>query len=299
MTEPFYTDKAAVRRSFEAAAQTYDQAAVLQREVADRMLSRLEYIRIQPECTLDAGAGTGYCGEKLRALHPKARLIELDIAQSMLQVSRNKQTWWQRKLPFLSSTSPWQVCADIESIPLANESVNMVWSNLAMQWCNTPDVAFAEFNRVLKVDGLLMFSTLGPDTLKELRAAFAGLDGASHVNQFIDMHDLGDALVKAGFATPVMDMEYLTLTYEDIRAILHDLKAIGAHNSMTGRRRGLMGKHAWQQVVTRYESLRQQGKLPATYEVVYGHAWKPQPAAPTHTADGHQIIPFPTRHKRP
>lgn len=299
MSEIFHTEKQAVRRAFERAAQHYDAAAVLQREVADRMAARLDYIKLQPQLVLDAGAGTGYCGPKLRQRYPQAQLIELDMAHSMLQVARGKTAWWRRKLPLLKSFvpggAPWQVCADIEALPLASATQDLVWSSLALQWCNTPDAAFAEFHRVLRPDGLLMFSTLGPDTLKELRAAFAGVDGYQHVNRFIDMHDLGDALVNAGFSTPVMDMEYITLTYQDVKAVLADLKSIGAANQTAGRRRGLMGKQAWRQVLAQYEQLRRDGRLPATYEVVYGHAWKPQPKVPTHSADGRQIVQFQPR----
>jgi malonyl-CoA O-methyltransferase len=179
------------------------------------------------------------------------------------------------------------VCGDMEALPLADHSLEMVWSNLALQWCNDLPATFVELHRVLKVDGLLMFSTLGPDTLKELKAAFQGVDRHNHVNRFADMHDIGDMLSHSGFAEPVMDMEYLTLTYDDVRDALHDLKAIGAHNATAGRGQGLMGKHAWARVVENYERLRRDGKLPATYEVVYGHAWKPQPRT---TRDGASII---------
>jgi malonyl-CoA O-methyltransferase len=149
------------------------------------------------------------------------------------------------------------------------------------------DATIVDLHRVLKVDGLLMFSTLGPDTLKELRQAFHGVDGHNHLNRFADMHDVGDMLSHGGFAEPVMDMEYLTLTYEDVRSVLHDLKAIGANNATAGRGQGLMGKNAWKSLVENYEALRRDGKLPATYEVIYGHAWKPQPKK---LADGRAII---------
>jgi malonyl-CoA O-methyltransferase len=150
----------------------------------------------------------------------------------------------------------------------------MVWSNLALQWVNDPPRTFAEMRRVLMPGGLLMFSTFGPDTLKELRQTFGTLDGHAHVNRFLDMHDIGDALMRAGFAAPVMDMEKVTLTYDDLAGLMRDLKALGAHNANQGRGRGLLGKSAWQRLQQQYEALRRDGKLPATYEVVYGHAWK-------------------------
>ncbi|HXD52714.1 MAG TPA: methyltransferase domain-containing protein, partial [Burkholderiales bacterium] len=176
-------------------------------------------------------------------------------------------------------------------LPLRSAAVGMVWSNLALQWVNDPPRAFAEFRRVLAPGGLLMFSTFGPDTLKELRAAYAGADRYTHVNRFVDMHDLGDMLVHAGFAAPVMDMEYMTLTYPEVRALMHDLKAIGAHNVTAGRRRGMTARATLAQVERNYEASRRDGRLPATFEVVYGHAWAPLPRS---TADGKTIIPIKT-----
>lgn len=294
MSEAFYTDKSRIRASFEKAAGSYDSAAVLQREVSDRMAERLEYIKFQPQLILDAGSGTGYGAAHLRRQYPDARVLELDLAQAMLQASRSKQQQQDGLLKkWFGRRQPWQVCADIERLPLADNSVDMIWSNLAIQWVNVPDGVFAEFFRVLKPDGMLMFSTLGPDTLMELRSAFAGVDGATHVNQFIDMHDLGDALLHSQFAEPVMDMDKIVMTYSSVRDVMHDLKAIGAHNATSGRGRGLMGKHAWRQVETAYEALRRDGKLPATYEVVYGHAWKSATRKKTNTLpDGRQVIEF-------
>lgn len=291
----FHTQKSAIKSSFEKAAHSYDAAAVLQREIVDRMLERLELIRLDPVRILDAGSGTGYAVPLLQQRFPRAQLIELDLAHSMLAVSRQKQLGSGVKKLFkqISQQVPAQVCSDIETLPLADNSLDIIWSSLTLQWCNTPDAAFAEFTRVLKPGGLLMFATLGPDTLKELRTAFAGVDGYEHVNRFIDMHDLGDALIKQGFATPVMDMEYITMTYQDAKAVMQDLKGIGAHNNMIGRRNGMFGKAAWQQVQAQYETLRRDGKLPCTYEVVYGHAWKnTQQPKQGLRADGSQIIEF-------
>ncbi|AUH52877.1 malonyl-[acyl-carrier protein] O-methyltransferase BioC [Chromobacterium sp. ATCC 53434] len=294
MSEAFYTDKARVRASFEKAAASYDSAAVLQREVSDRMAERLDYIKHQPAVILDAGAGTGYGSAELRRRYPQARVVELDLAHAMLLASRERGRAGDGLLKKLFKPSlPWQINADIERLPLADASVDMIWSNLTIQWINEPDRMFAEMRRVLKPDGLLMFSTLGPDTLFELRAAFAGVDGATHVNQFIDMHDIGDALMRAGFAEPVMDMEKIVLTYDDARGVMRDLKAIGAHNATAGRGRGLMGKQAWRGVEQTYEQYRQGGKLPASYEVVYGHAWKGTGKKLAKMSDdGRQVIEF-------
>ncbi|HXU92174.1 MAG TPA: malonyl-ACP O-methyltransferase BioC [Gallionella sp.] len=283
----FEIDKRQVRRSFSRAAADYDAAAVLQREVCSRMLERLDYVKLQPSRVLDVGSGTGWGTRQLTQRYPAAQVIALDIAIGMLQTSRGQAGWWQK---LFGGAKQGYVCADVEALPLAANSVELVWSNLALQWCNDLPATFAGLHRVLKVDGLLMFSTFGPDTLKELRQAFHGVDGHNHLNRFADMHDIGDMLTRSGFAEPVMDMEYLTLTYDDVRGVLHDLKRIGAHNATGGRGQGLMGKQAWARLLDNYERLRRDGKLPATYEVVYGHAWKAQPRM---TKEGAAIIRTP------
>ena len=274
MDEPFRFDRPALRRAFERAAGTYDAAAVLQNEVCQRMLARLDFINQAPVAILDAGCGTGNALAPLAQRYPKARLIALDIAVPMVVRARARTPRWRRRL---GATAPEVLCADMQRLPLAAGSCGMVWSNLALQWCDDPGRVFAEMRRVLLPGGLLMFSTFGPDTLKELRTAYEGTDRHVHVSRFIDMHDLGDALVRCGFADPVMDMEPLTLTYSTVRDLMRDLKAIGARNLMHGRPAGLFGKGAFQTVTQRYETYRRDGKLPATFEVVYGHAWQPQP----------------------
>lgn len=296
MNNNYTLDKRRLRNSFERAAASYDRAAVLQREVCERMLSRLDYIKFSPAAILDAGSGTGYGSRKLALRYPCAKLLALDIAPAMHLQVRAAVSWWRRLLPqplSMRGSHPGYVCGDIEALPLKNSCIGMVWSNLALQWCNDLEHAFAEAHRVLQDGGLFMFSTFGPDTLKELRQAFSGADNYNHINRFTDMHDIGDMLVQSGFATPVMDMETITLTYDDVIGVMRDLKAIGAHNVTQGRQRGLTGKHAWQKAMRRYEALRTEGKLPATFEVVYGHAWKPQSHSvhPVRkTANGKQII---------
>lgn len=283
----FEIDKRQVRRSFSRAAADYDAAAVLQREVCSRMLERLDYVKLQPSRILDVGSGTGWGTRQLAQRYPDVQLVALDIAIGMLQASRGQAGWWQK---LFGGAKQAYVCADVEALPLAANSVELVWSNLALQWCNDLPATFAGLHRVLKTDGLLMFSTFGPDTLKELRQAFHGVDAHNHLNRFADMHDIGDMLTHSGFAEPVMDMEYLTLTYDDVRGVLHDLKRIGAHNATGGRGQGLMGKQAWARLLDNYEKLRRDDKLPATYEVVYGHAWKAQPRM---TKEGAAIIRTP------
>ncbi len=266
-------DKRAVRRSFDRAAPTYDAAAVLQHEVCRRSLERLDFIRHGPMRILDAGSGTGNAWRGLAARYPRARIVALDLAPGMLRQARAAVPWHQRLLRRL----PAAVCGDLEQLPLGNGSIDFAWSNLALQWVNVLPRALAEMGRVLAPGGLFMFTTFGPDTLKELRAAQSDTDGHTHVSGFIDMHDIGDMLLRAGFADPVIDMERFTLTYGDVRSLMHDLKAIGARNATRDRPPALSGK-AWLAAVMRnYEPLRRKGLLPATFEVIYGHAWRPQP----------------------
>jgi len=283
--DAYVMDKRRVRRSFDAAAAGYDAAAVVQDEICRRMLARLEYIKLEPVTVLDAGSGTGNAIPGLAARYPRARILALDLAPAMARRARARRSWWRG---VLGGGRLSAVCGDIEQLPLAAAQTDLIWSNLALQWVNEPARVFAEFHRVLRPAGLVMFSTFGPDTLKELRAAYGGADRRAHVHRFIDMHDVGDMLVKAGFADPVMDMEYLTLTYAAVRDLMRDLKAIGAHNAARGRPAGLTGKALLAAVERNYESARRDGRLPATFEVVYGHAWKPQPRK---TQDGRPIIP--------
>ena len=254
-----------VRRSFDRAAGTYDAAAVLHAEVRGNLLARLDLMKLAPRVAVDAGAGTGHASQALIRRYPKALIIALDSSERMLQAAGRRQTWLRRFA---------RVCADAAHLPLAEGSVDLIISNLMLQWCD-PDAVFAEFRRVLAPHGLVSFTTLGPDTLRELRSAWRAADSRTHVNQFIDMHDIGDALVRAGFASPVLDVERYTLTYPDLRRVAADLKDTGAHNATMGRARGLTGRRRFAAVQVAYEAYRQDGRLPATYEVVFGHAWTP------------------------
>jgi malonyl-CoA O-methyltransferase len=267
MQDEYLIDKARVRASFDRAAKTYDAAAILQKQVREEMLSRLDLVKVEPHVILDTGCGTGHGSIALQKRFSQAHVASLDISLSMLKATYANQPYLKRLLGKQSL-----VCADIERLPICDGCVDILWSNLAIQWCNDLDQAFLEAKRVLKPNGLLMFSTFGPDTLKELRAS--SQNGHTHVSRFIDMHDIGDALTRSGFSAPVLDVEHYTLTYEDVKGVMRDLKAIGAHNATEGRARGLLGKGFLQQLTQQYEQFRKNGKLPATYEVVYGHAWK-------------------------
>lgn len=281
MNDIYLIDKARARASFGRAVDTYDAAAILQKQVRDEMLSRLDLVTLTPTTILDAGCGTGLASVALQKKYPKAQVVSLDFALPMLQKTRrvcastgfSYQRFFKQVKNLFTGEKQALICADIESLPLANASVNLAWSNLAIQWCNDLDAALQEFHRVLQPEGLMMFSTFGPDTLKELRAATVS-ENTTSVSRFIDMHDIGDALVRAGFSAPVLDVERFTLTYDDVKSVMHDLKSIGAHNATFGRNRGLAGKGFLQKIEASYEQFRRDGKLPATFEVVYGHAWR-------------------------
>jgi len=257
-------DVMAIQRAFDSAAQSYDEHAVLQHEVADRLLSRLSYLKVEPRVILDIGAGTGQPTGKLMKRFPAAFMLALDLSPRMLQKARKQGRLFRR---------PEVICGHSQRLPVVDSSVDMVFSSLSLQWCDRPELAFAEIRRVLKPDGVLLFSTFGPDTLKELRSSWAAVDNGQHVHTFLDMHDLGDFMVQAGMQEPVMEREEITLTYSHVRDVMRDLKYIGASNALHGRSRGLMGRHKFGQLETAYEAWRQDGRLPASYEVVYGTAW--------------------------
>ena len=258
-------DKRRIAASFNRAAGTYEQHDFVQREVAARALERLDYIALVPQHALDVGSGTGRCARALASRYPRARILQCDLAPAMLALARSRERRFFSRQTF--------VAADIEQLPFSPAAFQLAFSSLALQWCQQLASAFAEIRRVLAPGGLFLFTTLGPDTLGELRRAWANASAAPHVNNFFDMHDVGDALMAAGFADPVMETEYLTVDYENVMTLMRDLKGIGASNSALERTRGLHGRRALSAVTAAYEHERRNGKLPATYEVIYGHAW--------------------------
>jgi malonyl-CoA O-methyltransferase len=293
-------DRRQVRRAFERAAATSDAAAVVQREVGARMAERLGIVRLSPAAILDAGCGTGEALGELRTRYPAAQITGVDFALAMVRAARERSAHAAVDTrSFLARITgahkhaappvPGMICGALEALPLESSCFDLVWSNLALQWINVPKRAFAEFHRVLRVGGLLTFTTLGPDTLRELRTAFCELDSATHVHRFLDMHDVGDALVESGFAEPVMDMEMLTLTYESAAALMRELRALGAHNAAVGRPRGLTGRRRWTRMLAALERYRREGRLRVSVEVIYGHAWKPEARV---APDGRSIVRF-------
>ena len=275
MTEPeqFRLDRASVRASFDRASATYESAAGLQAQVAGELLGRLAAFGLKPAVVLDLGAGTGRSTRELKRRYPRATVIALDLAPGMLREADRHQLLWRRFE---------RVCGDAQRLPLADGSVDLVFSSLMLQWCEPLDAAFGEVRRVLRAGGFFAFSTFGPATLGELRSAWAEADGHNHVNHFIDMHDVGSALMRAGLAEPVLDIDRIELDYPDARALMRDLKCIGAHNVTAGRPRALTGRSRLARMEHAYEAFRREGSLPATYEVIYGASWGAAPGSRAH-----------------
>lgn len=282
-TEPYTVDTQSVRRKFANAAPRYDDFAVVQRLVGDNLLETLDVINIKPERVLDLGAGTGTAARDLVRRFPRAKITLLDIAIPMLAHAKTKAPRWRSRQDY--------VCADAQRLPLANNSCDLIFANLMFHWCSDLDSVFEECNRVLIPGGLMLFSSLGPDTLKELRDAWTSADAAPHVNMFIDMHDVGDALIRANFTSPVLECDNLTVNYGDVYALMRDLRGLGAVNSLTGRTKSLGSPRAFKRMIERYEVHRCEEKLPATLEVVYAHAWCAERG--TRPQDGSTVATFP------
>lgn len=292
-------DLARVRQLFSDPARVAE-SNFLRREVAARMHERLALVKIAPERVLDAGCGTGADLALLQKSYPAAQIVGVDASPAMLRAARGPAPAARPLNNLLSRLMPAKTGVDLLSgdfgnLPLGPNSVDLVWSNLALHWHPQPDSAFAEWRRVLRVEGLLMFSNFGPDTFKELRTAFAAMDETPHALPFVDMHDFGDQLVDAGFSTPVMDMEQITVTYSTAEALLADVRALGG-NPLATRRRGLVGRDAWNKLLAALEAQRRpDGKLGLTFEVIYGHAFRPVSRT---TAAGEAIVRFQPRPKQ-
>jgi malonyl-CoA O-methyltransferase len=278
----FQLDIPHMRRNFSRAAGSYEQHDALQREVQQLLLERLTFYLQTPERIVDIGAGTGRGAALLKARYPKAKVLAIDPAVPMLQAARHHSTW---RKPFL------RVAGTATTLPLADHSVDFLHSNLCFQWINDLATLFAECVRVLKPDGILVFSSLGPDTLQELRAAWAQVDELPHVSRFLDMHDVGDAVLAAGLRDPVLDVQRYSLTYSEPRKLLEELQGLGATNADHARSRGLTGKHRYQRMLAAYEAMRVDGRIPAMCEVVTAHAWGAPPGQ-ARRAGGVEIASF-------
>ena len=289
MAVAFQLDSQRLRRHFDAAAPTYDTVDALARATSEQMDARLEGIVHTPKHILDLGCGTGRDLAALARRYPEADCVGADLSPAMVARIPAPAGWMARMIGRKQRIG--RVAASANALPFARAAFDMVWSNLMLNWLDDPSAALAEIHRVTRIGGMLMFATLGPDTLKELRKALDDAEGV-HVHRFIDMHDVGDALLGAGFENPVMDMDTLTLTYADFDALIADLRLSGSTNASVARPHGLGGRALWQRVRAQYETLRRDGRLPATFEVVYGHAWKPEPKT---MEDGRAVIRFQSR----
>jgi len=274
-------DKNRVAKNFSNAAEGYEQHAVLQKLVVERLMSRLELVKLAPAWIIDAGSGAGISARALKKKYHSARVMQVDLSRTMLFYSRKKSSRW--------FSGQYFVCADAEWLPVPAAKIDLVFSSLMLHWCNDMDRTLAETRRVLRTNGLCLVATLGPGTLRELRESWAGADDGRHVHTFIDMHDIGDALIRAGMEGVVMESENITLNYQDCGRLMRDLKALGVNNADSSRTRGLTGRHKMQRMIENYEKYRANGLLPASYEVIYGHAWAPAERAQS-TSSGQTVF---------
>ena len=264
----FLLDTRQVQRNAARAASTFEQHDALQREVQGLLLDRLVFYQHSPRRIVDVGAGTGRGTALLKKRYPKAEVLAIDAAVPMLGAARRHSTW---RRPFL------RVAGEATALPLADASVDILHSNLCFQWVNDLAALFAECVRVLRPGGFLLFSTLGPDTLQELRSAWAQVDQNSHVSRFLDMHDVGDAVLAAGLRDPVLDVQRYTMTYSEPRKLLEELRGLGATHADQARQRGLTGKGRYRAMLDAYAAMGTGERTPATCEVVTAHAWGPPP----------------------
>jgi malonyl-CoA O-methyltransferase len=266
MSERGYFDLTQVRRNFDRASASFDDFSAVHAEIRKRLLERLDYVKIEPRVVLDLGAGTGDGTRELKRRYRSAEVVALDVSTAMLR-SAARRSGWRRRFE--------RICGDAHRLPFRDSSVELVVSNLMLHWCQPPDEVFAEVARVLVPGGLFMFSTVGPDTLRELRTAWQTIDAHAHIHPFIDMHDLGDALMRAHFAQPVMDVERIEVTYASIDRLLEELAATGARNLSAERTRGLTTQRSIVRLRDAMQTFVRGERIPATTEVVYGHAWAP------------------------
>jgi len=263
--EVFSLDRRAVAQAFDRASASYDAAAALQERVRNELMERLAELKLAPLHILDLGAGTGHATRALKRLYPSSLAIAADIAPGMLARAKAQSRWLRRFE---------RVRADAYSLPFRTGSFDLVFSSLMLQWCDDLDVVFAEIARVLRPGGVLLFSTFGPGTLAELREAWSASDApGNHVNHFFDPHALGSALMHAGLSEPVLDVDRTVIGYPDVLTLMRELKAIGAHNVTAGRARGLTGRKRLAAMTQAYETLRREGNLPATYEIIHAICW--------------------------
>jgi malonyl-CoA O-methyltransferase len=282
---PILFETRALRQHFGRAAKTYSQVAILQAEVESRLLEQLDFLEDKkPLRVLDIGCGPGRASAAIKKRWPSAEVWALDAALPMLKEVPKQTRFWR---PIK------RVCADASQLPFHDLSVDLIFSSLCLQWVNDLPATLVEFRRVLKPDGLLLFSTFGPDTLIELRDAYlAAGDAFPPISPFAAIQQIGDAIMAAGFKNPVLDRELYCLTYPDTRSLMKELKAIGANDARPQRARGLSSKTRLQNVQAAYDALRRDNVLPSTWEVVTAMAWGPAPGVSRREFDA-DIASFP------
>lgn len=276
----------AIIHAFNRAAATYATAIALPHEIGQRLLERLTFIRLQPNVILELGCATGHLSQPLQQHYPKAQVLGIDVATPMLTMARRAARWRFKRPSFCG--------ADMHALPLHDNSVDLIFANLTIAWSHNIDILFQELKRVLKPDGLLLFTTLGPDTLQELRKSWQSVDDYCHVHPFLDMHDIGDSLIKAHFLDPVMDMEKLTVNYSTPSALMRDLKNLGMQNTITHKKQGLTTPRQLTKLVEMYKQLYETTthQTPATFEVIYGHAWAPLVPFSSMNEQGTVVVPL-------
>lgn len=255
-------ERAAAMRGFDRAGATFDNADVVHSEARRRLLERLQLVRLEPACIVDLGSATGKGAAELAAAFPEARIVAVDRSLAMLERARAR----------CAGVAVAAVAGDAERLPLPDNSVDLIFANLLLPWC-APDIVFGEMARVLREGGLATFTTVGPDTLAEVRRAWGHIDDAIHVHGFIDMHDIGDLAVRAGLTEPVMDVDTLQVTYRDTASLAADLRACGAANVAAGRRTTLTGRKRWSEFRDALEATRHDGRFAVTVELIFGQAW--------------------------
>lgn len=292
-------DRTRIRSRFGRAAGQYARRALLQSEVAGRLLERLDGLRFSPSRIVDLGCGPGLQARALCQRFPKARVTAMDLALPMLEAARGEAGWRGRRFD--------RVAADAHALPLADASVDLVYSSLMLQWSDDLPSVLRGIRRVLRPGGLLLFSTFGPDTLVQLREAWAKVDAAEHVSRFADVQTVGDEVMRAGFTEPVLDTDWITSTYARPADLLGELRAIGANHATQTRTRGLTPPARMRAMLAAYEEFRieggagdrharaaapdgtrSNGRYPATWEVIYASAWAPDHGAPIRSGQGEE-----------
>ena len=275
-------DSKHVRRRFERAAASFDDADFVHAATREGLLARLQPLVVDASTVMDLGSATCGASQALSKRFRRAHVISVDLAHAMLRQGYKKRAWFSRS-SFVQATAA--------ALPFSEQSVDVVFANLLLPWVDDPNQVFSEIARVLRKGGVFAFATLGPDSLLEIRRAWSDVDNHEHVNRFLDMHDLGDGLVNAGFADPVLDVDRLSISYDSVEKLFADLTAMGGRNSLQQRNHSLVGKQRFRQMTESLRSSGSDGKITLDLELVFGHCWGagPKMDAANYRIDAHTI----------